>query len=109
MTTPELESFALLATLSRLALVVVVLAALTVGSRWAARMRHALAVLTDDQPLLEPSRWTGRLALGLAVLGLLLIAVGSVLLVLPAGRDLARSGWRLRRSARCSSRSPRVC
>jgi pimeloyl-ACP methyl ester carboxylesterase len=92
-TTPELESFALLATLSRLALVVVVLASLTVGSRWAARMRHALAVLTDDQPLLEPSRWTGRLALGLEVLGLLLIAVGSVLLVLPAGRDLARSGW----------------
>jgi pimeloyl-ACP methyl ester carboxylesterase len=92
-TTPELDSFALIATLARIALVVIALAALIAGSRWATRMRHSLASLTDDLPLLEPARRTGRLAVGLAVGDLLLVAIGSVLLILPAGRDVARVGW----------------
>ena len=92
-TTPELGSFVLLAAFARLALSIIAATALVAGSRWAARMRRSLVELTDDEPLLEPARRTGQVALGLAVGGLLLVAVGSVALVLPVGRDVARVAW----------------
>src|SRR5690349_4082981 len=91
--TPELDSFGFVAALARLALASVGAIALVVGSRWAARMRRSLVELTDDEPLLEPARRTGQVALGLAVVGLTLVALGSVALVLPVGRDAARIAW----------------
>jgi pimeloyl-ACP methyl ester carboxylesterase len=94
-TTPELEAFARIATLAQLGLIMVSIATLMAGSRWTSRMRASLVTLTDDQPLLETARRTGRLALGMAVGSLVLLALGSVLLFLPIGRDPARVGWLL--------------
>jgi len=61
-TTPELEAFARIATLAQLGLIMVSIATLMAGSRWTSRMRASLVTLTDDQPLLETARRTGRLA-----------------------------------------------
>lgn len=91
--TPELETYGL-ALVALLAGAAVATAwTLSAGRRWAARMREALANLTDEAPLLEPAPGTGRLALGLAVAGLTLAAIGALLLLVPFGRDGARLAW----------------
>jgi pimeloyl-ACP methyl ester carboxylesterase len=92
-TIPELQAFALAAASMLLGLALVAGAAVVTGRRWAGLMRAALVAMTDEEPLLEPVLRTGRLALGLAVGGLALVAVGALLLLLPFGRDGARVAW----------------
>ena len=58
-------------------------------------MRRSLAELTDAEPLLDAARRTGQLALVLGVGGLALVALGSVALALPLGRDIGRLAWGL--------------
>jgi len=92
-TTPELEAFGLVVVAMLAALGLVGATLFITGRRWTGRMRAALAALTDEEPLLEPARRTGRLALGLGVAGLVLVAVGGALLLVPFGRDGARLAW----------------
>jgi pimeloyl-ACP methyl ester carboxylesterase len=94
-TTPELETFAIVATGARLGLAIVAGVALVAGATWARRMRRSLAALTDDEPLLEPARRTGRLALGLAAGGLAMVGLASLVLLFPVARDAARFAWLL--------------
>ena len=92
-TTPELETFGLAVVPMLAALTVVAAAVVITGRRWSARIRSALAALTDDAPLLEPAPRTGRLALGLGIASLTLAALGGLLLLVPSGRDGARLAW----------------
>lgn len=92
-TTPELEASGLAVVPILAALAVIAAVVVLTGHRWTARMRVALAALTDDEPLLAPAPRTGRLTLGLAGAGLALAAVGGLLLLIPFGRDGARLAW----------------
>ena len=92
-TTAELDAFGLAVVAILGALVIVAVAVVALATRWTTRIRAALADLTDQQPLLEPALWTGRLALGLGVTGIALAGVGALLLLVPFGRDGARLAW----------------
>ncbi len=91
--TPELEAFGTVANMTRLALIVVGIAAAVAGSRWAARMQRSLALLGDDRPLSAPAHRTARVAIALALVGLVLVVVGTLIPLVAPGRDPARVGW----------------
>ena len=91
--TPELEAFGTVAIITRLALLVVVIAGAVAGRRWADRMRRSLALLGDERPLSAPARRTTQVAIALGLIGLVLVVVGTLIPVLASGRDPARIGW----------------
>lgn len=92
-TTPELASFGAVALGAQAALVLLGLWSIWAGTRWAQRMSVSLAGLGDAGSLLAPARRTARLAMVLAIGGLLLVIVAAIGLVVPLGRDVARALW----------------